>query len=59
MEEYSFYLKVKTTGWVGFGFAKETSKSMKGYDVAIGGVDANGRAYINVRADFQLYFFKL
>ena len=45
-------MKVKATGWVALGFAKEAPNSMKDYDVAIGGVNANGTAYINVREYF-------
>ena len=41
--------KVKTTGWVAFGFAKQDPNAMRGYDVAIGGVTTGGTAYINVR----------
>jgi len=38
---------VKTTGWVGFGFADNAPNSMQGYDVIVGGFD-NGQGYLNV-----------
>ena len=44
-----FHLKVKTTGWISFGFAQTAPNAMQGYDVAIGGVTSGGTAYINVR----------
>ncbi|XP_022802431.1 uncharacterized protein LOC111339954 isoform X1 [Stylophora pistillata] len=38
----TFHVKVKTTGWVGFGFAKIAPTQMKNYDVVVGGYDNGG-----------------
>ncbi|PFX11570.1 DBH-like monooxygenase protein 1, partial [Stylophora pistillata] len=38
----TFHVKVKTTGWVGFGFAKVAPAQMKNYDVVVGGYDNGG-----------------
>ena len=43
-----FLMEVRTTGWVGFGFALNAPNNMVGYDVAIGGVLNNGTGYIKV-----------
>ena len=43
-----FLVEVKTTGWVGFGFALNAPNSMMGYDVAVGGVLNNGTGYLQV-----------
>lgn len=42
-----FKLEVKTKGWVSFGFTT-TPTGMKNYDIAIGWVNANGKAYLQV-----------
>ena len=44
-----FFVEVRTTGWVGFGFAEEPSKGMMNYDVAVGGVFKSGSGYLTVR----------
>ncbi|XP_067033519.1 mucin-12-like isoform X1 [Acropora muricata] len=41
-----FFVEVRTTGWVGFGFAEEPSKGMMNYDVAVGGVFKSGSGYL-------------
>lgn len=38
----TFHVKVKTTGWVGFGFAKVAPAQMRNYDVVVGGYDNGG-----------------
>lgn len=38
----TFHVKVKTTGWVGFGFAQVAPAQMKNYDVVVGGYDNGG-----------------
>ncbi|KAL9982002.1 hypothetical protein ACROYT_G010781 [Oculina patagonica] len=40
------HLRVKTTGWVGFGFAENAPNNMQNYDVIVGGFD-NGQGYLN------------
>ena len=42
-----FHIRVKTTGWVGFGFADNAPSAMRDYDVIVGGFD-NGQGYLNV-----------
>jgi len=37
---------VKTTGWVGFGFANIAPNNMQDYDVIVGGFN-NGQGYLN------------
>lgn len=49
----NFRLEVKTTGWVGFGFALKAPNNMKDYDVVVGGVTDNGESYLNV--SFESY----
>ena len=44
-----FFIEVRTTGWVGFGFAEKTPKRMINFDVAVGGVFPNGSGYLKVR----------
>lgn len=38
----TFHVKVKTTGWVGFGFARVAPTQMRNYDVVVGGYDNVG-----------------
>lgn len=52
----NFHLEVKTTGWVGFGFALKASNSMQDYDVVVGGVTDNGTSYFDVSFRFSSYF---
>lgn len=42
------HLRVKTTGWIGFGFAETEARNMMNYDVIVGGY-SNGQGYLNVR----------
>ena len=42
-----YHLRVKTTGWVGFGFAEGAPNGMLHYDVIVGGF-SNGKGYLNV-----------
>ncbi|EDV25401.1 uncharacterized protein TRIADDRAFT_55460 [Trichoplax adhaerens] len=44
----TFTVRVKTTGWVGFGISPYTGK-MPGSDVVIGWVDSSGKAYLQDR----------
>ena len=46
-----YHLRVKTTGWVGFGFAETAPNSMMDYDVIVAGYD-NGREYLWVSCCF-------
>ena len=41
------HLRVKTTGWIGFGFAETAPSNMMNYDVIVGGY-SNGQGYLNV-----------
>ena len=43
-----FLVEVRTTGWVGFGFALNAPNNMQNYDVAVGGVLSNGSGYLKV-----------
>lgn len=42
-----FVVRVKTTGWIGFGISPYTGK-MPGSDIVIGWVDKNGKAHLKV-----------
>ena len=42
-----FVVRVRTTGWVGFGLASQAPTNMTDYDVAVGGV-YNGTGYLKV-----------
>ena len=58
-----FTMKCKTTGWCAVAFTTGDGKSMKDYDIALGGV-ASGTGYIGVSGmDFiqykELSFFNL
>ena len=44
-----FFVEVRATGWVGFGFAENAPNNMMNYDVAVGGVFPNGSGYLRVR----------
>ena len=46
-DKLTFHVKVKTTGWVGFGFANTAPSDMQNYDVIVGGF-SNGNEYLNV-----------
>ena len=46
------HLRVKTTGWIGFGFAKKAPNTMIDYDVIVGGFN-NGRGYLWVSSSFS------
>ena len=46
-ENISFAVRVKTTGWVGFGISP--NGQMPQSDVVIGWVDGSGTAHLNVR----------
>lgn len=48
-DSLEFLVEVRATGWVGFGVAENAPTNMVGYDVAIGGVMANGTGYLQVR----------
>lgn len=45
MGTLQFTVKVRATGWIGFGLAAQAPNNMVGYDVAVGGV-ANGAGYL-------------
>ena len=40
-----YHLRVKTTGWVGFGFAETAPNNMQNYDVIVAGYN-NGQGYL-------------
>ena len=42
-----FKVEVRTMGWVSFGFTT-TPQGMNNYDIAVGWIDANGTAYLQV-----------
>ena len=46
------HLRVKTTGWIGFGFAQTAPNNMGDYDVIVGGF-SNGRGYLWVSSSFS------
>ena len=46
------HLRVKTTGWIGFGFAQTAPNDMRDYDVIVGGF-SNGRGYLSVSSSFS------
>ena len=46
------HLRVKTTGWIGFGFAQTAPNNMRDYDVIVGGF-SNGRGYLSVSSSFS------
>ena len=61
-ETLTFHLKVRTTGWVGFGFAPKAPNRMIGYDVAVGGVNSTGSSYFQVHDGcfvFLFFFFSV
>jgi len=41
-----YHVRVKTTGWVGFGFAETAPNNMINYDVIVGGFN-NGQGYLS------------
>ncbi|KAM7427759.1 DBH-like monooxygenase protein 1 [Porites harrisoni] len=46
LDTFEFLLEVRTTGWIGFGFALNAPTNMMDYDVAVGGVLSNGTTYL-------------
>ncbi|CAH3036902.1 unnamed protein product, partial [Porites lobata] len=46
LDTFEFLLEVRTTGWIGFGFALNAPTNMMNYDVAVGGVLSNGTTYL-------------
>ena len=48
MDTLHFMVEVKARGWVGFGFATQAPNSMRGYDVAVGGVRGGSEGYLKV-----------
>lgn len=48
LDTFEFLLEVRTTGWIGFGFALNAPTNMMDYDVAVGGVLSNGTTYLQV-----------
>ena len=48
LDTFEFLLEVRTTGWIGFGFALNAPTNMMNYDVAVGGVLDNGTTYLQV-----------
>ena len=48
LDAFEFLLEVRTTGWIGFGFALNAPTNMMDYDVAVGGVLSNGTTYLQV-----------
>ena len=42
-----YHVRVKTTGWVGFGFSETAPNNMVNYDVIVGGF-SNGTGYLHV-----------
>lgn len=54
-DTFEFLLKVRATGWVGFGFALDAPNNMNDYDVAVGGVFSNGTSYLQVPLSLLLY----
>ena len=49
-----YHVRVKTTGWVGFGFAETAPNSMMNYDVIVGGF-SNGKGYLHVSIYFIVF----
>ena len=47
MDLLKFKLVVNATGWIAFGFARNSPSGMVDYDVAVGGV-FNGQGYLKV-----------
>ena len=43
-----FAVKVKTTGWVGFGISAGLSGNMKSADMILGWVDSKGKGHLQV-----------
>ena len=51
-DKIHIYLRVKTTGWIGFGFAQTAPNKMRDYDVIVGGFK-NGEGYLWVSSSFS------
>ena len=51
-----YHVRVKTTGWVGFGFAETVPNNMMNYDVIVGGF-SNGKGYLHVSFFYRICFF--
>ena len=47
MDTFHFVVKVRATGWIGFGLATQAPNGMSGYDVAVSGTN-NGTKYVKV-----------
>ena len=47
MDTFHFVVKVRATGWIGFGLATQAPNGMMGYDVAVSGTN-NGTKYLKV-----------
>lgn len=45
---FYFRIEAKTTGWVALGLTTGDGKNMMNLDIALGGVMANGNAYLKV-----------
>ena len=39
MDTFHFVVKVRATGWIGFGLATQAPNGMMGYDVAVSGAN--------------------
>ncbi|KAL9970134.1 hypothetical protein ACROYT_G022461 [Oculina patagonica] len=46
MDTLHFLVEVRTTGWIGFGIARQAPNTMVDYDVAVGGVLTDGTGYL-------------
>ena len=57
-DKISYHLRVKTTGWVGFGFATSAPKNMLNYDVIVGGFK-DGEGYLNVSYLISVFAFTI
>lgn len=55
-ETISFAVRVKTTGWVGFGLSP--NGGMTGSDIVIGWVDDDGKAFLHVSLVFDVPLFR-
>ena len=49
-----YHVRVKTTGWVGFGFAETAPNNIMNYDVIVGGF-SNGKGYLHVSFSFIVF----
>ena len=51
-DKIRIHLRVKTTGWIGFGFAQTAPNNMRDYDVIVGGFK-NDEGYLWVSSSFS------